>query len=183
MHTNEPKEDPLVELGYDHRDVNYKSLTKSIIIFLVFGFLTTIVGAIIYTNRFFVFQIPEPKPGIDAVLPRATPPSGTPFVQDNVASKTDIMTLRQGETKRLTGTGYTDDTHEYAYIPIEKAMEMVTERGVAGSGKGVADKFKLTPEEAMAKPPISSQSNGDTTAPTSPVQPDGTAPQTNGQTH
>jgi len=136
MHTNGPKEDPLVELGYDHRDVDYKRLRKAIIGFLSFGVVSALIGAFIYTNRFWVFQIPEPKPGIDAELKRTVAPAGTPFIQDNVASKTDIMTLRQWETKRMTGTGYTDDSHQFAYIPVDKAMEIVAQRGVGGTGSG-----------------------------------------------
>jgi len=133
MHTNEPKEDPLVDLGYDHRDVDYKRLTKAVIAFLSFGVGAALIGAAIYTNRFWVFQIPEPKPGINAELNRTTPPTGTPFIQDNVASKTDIMALRQAETKRMTGTGYTDESHQYVYIPVDRAMAMVAQRGVGNS--------------------------------------------------
>lgn len=139
MHTNEPKEDPLVELGYDHRDVDYKRLVKAVIAFLSFGVGSALVGAIIYTNRFAIFRLEEPRPGIDAQLGRRAFAKGTPFIQDNVASKVDIMTLRQMETKRMTSTGYTDDSHQYAHIPVDRAMEIVSKKGVSGTAAGQPD--------------------------------------------
>lgn len=130
MHTNEKREDPLVELGYEIRDVDYKRLPKAVISFLIFGVCGGLVGAFIYTNRFLVLNIQEPRPGINAELSRRTPPPGTPLIQDNVNSKTDIAVLRKAETKRLGSTEYLDDKHEYVRIPIDRAMDLIVKNGV-----------------------------------------------------
>lgn len=137
MHTNGPKEDPLVELGYEIRDVNYKGLRKAIIYFFGFGIFCALIGAFIYTNRFTIFMLEEPKPSIDATLARNIPPKPNPLLQNNVVSKTDIAEMRQRETKRLTGTGYVDETQTIAYIPIDRAMELIAERGISPTGKNV----------------------------------------------
>jgi len=144
MHTNGPKEDPLVELGYDHRDVNYKALIKAVIAFLSFGVGAAIVGAIIYTNRFAIFKLQEPRPGINAELSRRVAATGTPLLQDNVASKVDIMTLRQKETKRMTSTGYTDETRRYVHIPVDRAMEMIAQRGVGSKSAATGSTEPVT---------------------------------------
>jgi hypothetical protein len=130
MHTNEKREDPLVELGYEIRDVDYPKVRKAVIFFLSFAVMSGLIGTFIYTNRFTILHIEEPKPGINAVLPRHMPPAITPLIQDNVNSKTDIASFRQAETKKLTTTGYTDDTHQFAHIPIDRAMELVVKNGV-----------------------------------------------------
>lgn len=128
MHTNGPKEDPLVDLGYESRDVNYKAVRTSIIGFLVFSFVCAMIGVVIYRNKFLILNVREPDKRAYA---KHVPADPNPLLQDNLNSKVDLMNLRQAERARLDTTGYSDDTHQAAHIPIEKAMELLASQSGA----------------------------------------------------
>ena len=94
MHT-EKREDPLVELGYEVRDVNTKALTKGMVGFFIFTIASCIVG-------FIVFRLMYPEGFEDKkVRARMMPQAPYPMVQSNITAKTDIMDLRQQEEKVL----------------------------------------------------------------------------------
>jgi len=128
MHTNHPREDPLVELGYEIRDVNYKSLYRTVIYFFIFAGASAFAGLLLY-NWWYPPQSRSTAANA-AGMARAMPGKNYPLLQDNVTSKTDIMDLRKGEAARLHGTGYVDDSHTKAHIPIDRAMDLLVERGL-----------------------------------------------------
>jgi hypothetical protein len=134
MRTDHPKEDPLVELGYEIRDVNYKSLTKAVVIFFAFTIGSFGAGLVIYN----VYYKADDRPTLasTARLNRRMPQPPNPLLQGNVNSKTDMMRLRQAEDARLHGTGHIEGT-DRVHIPVERAMELLTERGLPATNKDV----------------------------------------------
>ncbi|MGV3618084.1 MAG: hypothetical protein ACO1SV_22385 [Fimbriimonas sp.] len=134
MRTDHPKEDPLVELGYEIRDVNYKSLTKAVVIFFVFAIGSFTAGLIIYNvmNPLKNRQTQMSTSRLKRNLPQ--PPN--PLLQGNVTSKTDMMRLREVEDLRLHGTGPIEGT-DRVHIPVERAMELLVERGLPATSKDV----------------------------------------------
>jgi len=130
MHTNEPREDPLVDMGFETRDVDYPKLRKALIYFFGFGFLCSMIGIPIYKYRFLFFNIKAPEEG-GVAISRPLPKDPYPMLQGNVTSKTDIMDLRAEETKRLTTTGYMDPAQTTVHIPVDRAMSLIAERGLS----------------------------------------------------
>jgi hypothetical protein len=128
MHTKEPREDPLVEMGYEIRDVDFPKLRTAALCFFGFTGFCAIVGSILYANRFTVFGLAKPETG-NTVMYRPVPGAQYPLLQDNITSKTDISVLREQETVRLTGTGYNVD-RTTVHIPVDRAMDIIVQRGL-----------------------------------------------------
>lgn len=162
MHTKGPKEDPLVDLGYETRDVNYKAVRTSVIGFLIFSFICAMVAVVIYRNKFLIFGL---KNTDSRPYTRRLPGEPNPLLQDNLSSKVDLPTLRQSERARLDSTGYADDTHQAAHIPIDKAMEMLAQQ--SGGNSPIATPT-TTPDNAApdaTTTPSVTEAPGATTSP------------------
>lgn len=136
MHTNEPREDPLVEMGYEVRDIDVPKTRMAILIFLGFGLFSAIAGWFIYANRDKVFALNTAGESTSA-LKRRLPEAPNPELQNNMTSKTDIAVMRRQEHARLTGTGYTDDTRQFVHIPIDLAMSMIVQKGITPTHRTV----------------------------------------------
>ncbi|MGI8525132.1 MAG: hypothetical protein ACR2K5_02980 [Pseudolabrys sp.] len=64
--------------------------------------------------------------GIEANLP--VPPA--PRLQTD--PRGDLERLRASETQRLDSFGWADQAHSVAHMPIERAMSLLAQRGLAG---------------------------------------------------
>ncbi|MDX2064621.1 MAG: hypothetical protein SFX74_02645 [Fimbriimonadaceae bacterium] len=144
MHTNEKREDPLVEMGYEVRDVNLKVLNQSVIGFFIFTFAMIFISwGVLFGFRIGPFQTPamnldyaNKQSGYNAV--RKVPQAPNPVLQTNVSAKTDMMDMRQAEASRLEGTGYLDASKERVHIPIDRAIELLAERGLPSTADAPA---------------------------------------------
>jgi len=149
MHTKGPKEDPLVDLGYETRDIDIQTIKKAVIAFFAFATVMFVVGAWIYANMNTAFK-PEFIAEKDNLR---IPKSPNPLLEDNTSNTTDIMAVRQHETAVLTSTGWADDKHTFAHIPIEKAIDLLVERGLPKTGAVIpaVSKGNTTDEKKAAK--------------------------------
>ncbi len=148
MHT-EKREDPLVELGYEVRDLNTVAIRNATIGFFVFAILSAVLGFGVY--RIMNPTVFEPKPLSHRVVPGAP----NPLVQSNIAAKTDIMDVRQHETAVLTGPpSWADPAKTHLRIPIDQAMEIIATKGVPATGAEVPAVSKgHTPDPAIGEKP------------------------------
>lgn len=128
MHTNHKKEDPLVELGYEHRDVDYPKLIKAVVIFFIFTLICFGSGYAYYSFKFPANKRMTVKS--QTAIPRPVLDSNVPRLQDNVQSKSDIMTLRKQEYDRLHGVGAIEGQPGKYHIPVDQAMDLILERGL-----------------------------------------------------
>jgi len=146
MHT-EKREDPLVELGYEIRDVNKKALMNGTIGFFIFAIGSAAVG-------FVIFRLMYPT-GFEAgnIAPHMLPPTPNPIVQSNITAKTDIMDLRQHEEAALDApVGWVDASKTKLHIPIDRAMAIIAERGVPKTNAEVPAVTKgHTPDAAIGE--------------------------------
>lgn len=126
MHTKEPREDPLVEMGYEIRDVDFPKFRMAAIFFFGFAGVCAIIGWFMYMNRFWVFAVTPPQSEVG--MKHAMPGPEYPLLQDNMTSKMDIADLRQRETTRMTSTGMNPDGS--VHIPVDRAMGLIAERGI-----------------------------------------------------
>ena len=148
MHT-EKREDPLVELGYEVRDLNTVAIRNVTIGFFIFAIGSAVIGFGCY--RVMNPTVFEKKPMSNRVVPAAP----FPLIQSNIGAKTDIMDLRQQETAVMKApTGWTDASKKYLHIPVERAMEIIGDRGLRPTGASVPAESKgHTPNPAIGEKP------------------------------
>ena len=127
MHT-EKREDPLVDMGYEIRDVNYKGLRTAVIIFFGFSLFAGVVGYVLYA----FWANPALYRTEGRKVSRILPDKPDPLLQDNVRAKTDIMDMRQREDKALANAPIQLEDGTYQ-IPIEAAKELVVTYGAKTS--------------------------------------------------
>jgi len=152
----EKREDPLVDMGYEIRDINLKAIRNATIGFFLFAIGSFAVGYWIYAVMNPAFN----GDYLSAKDRRRIPPSPYPLLQNNLTAKTDIMALRQAESVQLKSTGYNDPTHESVHIPIDRAMDLIATRGISPTGndvaavsKGNTTDQKLMPTEVRVQTP------------------------------
>ena len=149
MHTNEPRQDPLTDLGYETRDVHYQPIKK-----IFFGFIIFTVGCLIFTFVYLNTGIhigPIQIDGASAVYSgkqnlesdkRKIPGGLNPLVQSNLATRVEIQEMRQAEDARLNSYGYADEAKTKATIPIEDAINVVATGETISTGNVVAAESK-----------------------------------------
>src|SRR5690349_17972517 len=93
----ETHHDPLVDMGYETADLDYLKIGKA-----AAGFFGFFIGSIALAWLFFSFMNPGGwrEPTLTAKANRI-PASPAPLLQTDVTARTDIMQLRQNETKEL----------------------------------------------------------------------------------
>ena len=143
----EKREDPLVELGYEIRDINKGAIMKGTIGFFIFAIGSAIIG-------FIMFRLMYPT-GFEAQteVKRLIPQAPNPLVQGNITAKTDIMDLRQQEEATLSAkAGWVDASKTRLHIPIERAMEIIAEKGMPTTNPSIAAVTKgHTPDPAIGE--------------------------------
>jgi len=149
MHT-EKREDPLVELGYEVRDLNTVAIRNATIGFFIFAIGSAVIGFGVY--RVMNPTVFDTKPSLDN---RVVPGAPNPLIQSNMAAKTDIMDVRQAETAVLTGPiSWSDASKTHVRLPIEKAMQIIAAKGVKPTGFSVPAVSKgHTPNPAIGEKP------------------------------
>lgn len=118
--------DPLVELGYEQRDIHPKNIFKVTMIFFGFAFVSYIVGALILHWGYDYFK---PIPNVNDLKSSKIPAEPNPVLQTNVTAKTDMKDMRQHENAELTSFGPSSNVKGAFRIPIEQAIKLAAERG------------------------------------------------------
>jgi hypothetical protein len=129
-HEHGPPE-PLPDLSrpenrFEHRDVNVWAIYKFGIALAVVTVLS--VALLFGLFRFFLAReggpVPKENVNVDA---RNLPPM--PRLQS--APIQDLKDMRAAEDKILTGYGWVDQPHGVVRIPIDRAIDLMVQRGVA----------------------------------------------------
>jgi hypothetical protein len=120
-------EDLLQELGYETQDIQYKKFAVYGAYYFGFFFMCILLGFV-----FVYFMSPTKLQGgrMADFVPKTTAPTSTPFLQSNITSRTDIMSLRRNETEILTTSGPVDQAKGIYRIPIENAIDIIAQRGL-----------------------------------------------------
>jgi hypothetical protein len=136
MHTEDHK-DPLIELGYEQKDINPKNIFKVSMFFFGFAFFSFFLG---WAMLSYVGYFKDSK-GVNDVMSTKIPKSPNPILQTNVTAKTDIIDMRRRENEVLATSGKSDFVKGANRISIEQAIKLAAERGA-----------KLTSEETIGGP-------------------------------
>ncbi|MFL6514585.1 MAG: hypothetical protein ACJ8M1_06125 [Chthoniobacterales bacterium] len=135
--------DPNVEeIGHETRDVN----VRAVVWFGIGLVVTAIVIHLALAGLFRVFakQYPSPDPPSRIVLqPRVLAPE--PRLQANPVE--DLDQFRAAEEEKLSSYGWVDQQHGIARIPIERAMDLIVQRGLPTRGAGSQNSSGKTPEQ------------------------------------
>lgn len=139
MHTKHEPDDPEVlnAMGYDRRDVDIPLISKATIWTTVLSIGCFIAALVIY--NFITTGSPTGAGREAAAKSRNRIPSGTPILQDNITTKLDIEEMRRIERDHLTKPTWVDQNKGVVRVPIDRAMDLVAERGVA-TGEEVSAK-------------------------------------------
>jgi hypothetical protein len=125
MHT-EDRNDPLVDLGYEQKDIDPKKIFKVSMFFFGFAFFSYVLGWAILKWGFNYFEDPT---GVNDLMSAKIPAQPNPILQTNVTAKTDLNVMRRHEDKELTTSGPSDHVAGANRIPIEQAIKLSAERG------------------------------------------------------
>jgi hypothetical protein len=145
MHTKHEPDDPevLKQMGYDRRDLDVPAIRNSTIWITGFCIACFLVSVPIYN-----YLTTPPGGFVEKVLghnrvddnkTRIRMDATTPRLQDNITTKLDIEEMRRDERERMTKPAWVDQNKGVVRIPIERAIDLVAERGVA-TGNSVTAK-------------------------------------------
>jgi hypothetical protein len=129
-------------LGHETRDINVRVVAWFALGLIVVGVIIHIALGALFV--FFKKQHPSPEaPSRIAVHPRVIAPH--PRLQTN--PPTDLAHFREWEENKLNSYGWVDRQHGIARIPIERAMDLIAQRGLPTRGAGTENSSGKTPEQ------------------------------------
>ncbi len=123
MHTDE-KADPLVDLGYEQKDIAPKIIFKASMIF--FGFALASWGVVYFFMHILGYL--DTVPNVNNLMNTKTPAAPNPIIQTNVTAKTDIRELRQRENQVMATGGDSAYTPGFKRVSIEQAIKLTADR-------------------------------------------------------
>lgn len=129
--------------GYETRDVN----TRGIIYFGIALFLVLVFSFVSMRWLFFYFSATQPLG--PAASPFANSRTLPPEPRLQVHPAADLNEVRQSQEELLQSYGWVDRRNGKVHIPIERAVELVYERGLPArpAGQSPADSGDATKEK------------------------------------
>lgn len=123
MHTDE-KHDPLVELGYEQKDIDAKRIFNVTMWFFGFAFFS---WGVIYL-AWWMLGYTKVDPAGNNLRTSKILASPNPTLQTNITAKTDIRDMRKKERDDLDTSGPSKYTPGAIHIPIEQAIKLTADR-------------------------------------------------------
>jgi hypothetical protein len=116
------------EMRHEHRDVNVWAVGKVGIALI----LTTIASLVLMFGVFRYFEVRENAsqipPASTTTPPSALPPE--PNLMFNQSESVNLGDIRALEDKEINSYGWVDQAHGVVRIPIDRAMDIVAQRGL-----------------------------------------------------
>jgi hypothetical protein len=108
---------------HEHRDIPVKVIGKYMAVLLIMGVLIVLVVGVMWRY----FGANQPEAALSPFYgPRELPP--TPRLQ--IEPRNDLRTYLENEQRRLSTYGWVDQNAGVVHIPIERAMDLLLERGL-----------------------------------------------------
>ena len=108
---------------HEHSDIPVRTIAKFLAGLVVAGVVVVFVLAGLW--RYF-----ETSTNRDAVAAWSGPRELPPQPRLQVAPRFDLLQYREREMQRLSSYGWVEDAPDRVHIPIERAMEMIVQRGL-----------------------------------------------------
>jgi hypothetical protein len=128
--------------GYETRDVNVWVVTWFAVGLVGSGVLIFIGTAGLY--RLFKHEHPSPEP-VSRIVFQPVILAPEPRLQTIPAA--DLKRFRAEEDARLHSYGWIDRPHGIMHIPIERAMDLIMQRGLPTRGPGTQNSSGKNPEQ------------------------------------
>lgn len=129
-------------VGHETRDINVR-----VVMWFAIGLIVAAVIIHIALGAIFAFLSkahPSPEaPSRVVVEPRIIAPE--PHLQTNPS--VDLTEFREAEENKLNSYGWVDKRGGIVRIPIERAMDLIVQRGLPTRGPGSQDSSGKTPEQ------------------------------------
>jgi hypothetical protein len=133
--------------GYEHADANVRSLYQFGALLAIL--IIAVMWAMVYTYNFFAKHESLGPPASPFENQRALPPQ--PRLQPQPA--TDLKRYCEIEQQQLTTYGWVDQNNGLVRIPVDRAMDMVLEKGLpARPANQVAPEKSVTPVGSAMEP-------------------------------
>ena len=113
------------DVRYEHSDVNARKLA-----WLLAGIIVT--ALILHGLLYFLYAALREGADASGRVPKSREHAQAPLGDQprlQVDPETDLDRFRSGEDKRLTSYGWVDRGRGVVHIPIERAMQIIAERG------------------------------------------------------
>lgn len=157
-HNSEMNVDQLREMGYERSDISLPTLVRWII--FLFGFV-----AFCSAVSWVIFRVFVPEIGQDIrVNPQKIVDRMPGGMAIQPAPKTDIVTFRNTEDHIFDTYGWSDKKAGIVHIPVDRALEIVAERGLPAREPGPIP--KATPESSPTRTISITTKLGETGRPT-----------------
>lgn len=125
---------PVTGSGHEHREANIK-----LIVYSTLGLIVVVVIVLYFVvglfNVFNAQRLAEERKAAPVTRPNALPPE--PRLQDRPWE--EIQGMRVHENQVLKTYGWSDAKANVAHIPIDKAMDLVIERGLLKTAAGAKE--------------------------------------------
>jgi hypothetical protein len=135
-------EEVSAQTGYETRDANVR--------LVVWFAASLVVGAIVIhlalagLFKLFAHQHPSPDPASRIAFETRML---APAPQLQVNPQVDLATFEKEENEKLNTYGWVDREYGVIRIPIERAMDLIAERGLPTRGPGTNNSSGKTPEQ------------------------------------
>ncbi|GIV14754.1 MAG: hypothetical protein KatS3mg022_0189 [Armatimonadota bacterium] len=108
--------------GYEKQDVGFRFAMV-----FVSALIAAVIVVLIFLVWFYRVVVPQPPPAPKPIAQqRPLPPA--PVLQVNPA--VDMQKFREREEQKASSYGWVDEKGGIAHVPVQRAMEIVAERGL-----------------------------------------------------
>lgn len=114
---------PDTSKGYEQTDLSITDITKGVIGFFVF---TAICGIVVFVGMYMAGLAKEPPPQAFRPIPK----DPYPLLQNEATARVDMHNLRYRENQQLESAGASETVKGGQRIPIDSAIDILSERGV-----------------------------------------------------
>jgi hypothetical protein len=128
--------------GFETRDANVRVVTWFAVILVLSAIVIHFACAGLYW--LFARQHPSPDPP-SRIAFNPQPVAPEPRLQNNPTM--DLESFAKDQNTRLNSYGWIDRERGVIHIPIERAMDLIAERGLPTRGPGTKNSSGITPEQ------------------------------------
>ena len=129
-------------VGHEQRDANVKLITWFAVGLVVCAIIIHLVTGWLYK----VFKDDYPSPDAPSrIALDAKPIAPAPQLQTN--AQVDLAKYEDEENKKLNSYGWLDKRAGVIHVPIERAIDLLVQRGLPTRGPGTNNSSGITPEQ------------------------------------
>jgi hypothetical protein len=139
-----PRDNP--DVAHEHSDVNVRLI-------LIFGAALLVAALVIHLALYWLlerYNESSPRPSRAASAP-GTQESLPPEPRLQVAPRADMANMRAAEERELQTYGWVDREKQVVRIPIDRAMQLIAERGLPARKEAGQTSEKKTGESTDPK--------------------------------